>query len=744
MKNKQYPFLLLLLALALTVVPIPGAFADTPEADKDSIIDIGDPSTYRSDQIIITYDSKVDLEGLEAISDEIVTIAEDKQGNEIALVDISHEVSVEEAITQALDEPGVIAAQPDYLYSLLETTNDPLLGAGTQWWWLEGAKAYQAWDFVKTNHQVTAVVMDTGVNINHEDLVGNIDIANAWDAVANQPLLDSISSEGTNACGELSTSGHGTHVSGIIGATADNAKGGAGISYNANILPIRVFSLQGSDLVSSTAILIRAYDYIFNLQDTHVLTDIRVVSMSLGEYASGDYDVLLHKQVIKAADKGILTVAAAGNTGRTDALYPSDWPEVFSVMPTNINQQKPVNYDINPNKNICAPGINIYSTSYSSTFPYLNDNYGTKSGSSMAAPVVTGIACLVWAANPDLSVAEVKQILLDSAIPFGADTGELAGFGRVDAEQAVRLAIEYIIVPPVISLEGFYTISSCLGNNLVFDIAGASKASEAAVTSYTSNHTVAQVFQLILDESGDYYIIMNPSSRKVLDVPGAQAYQGQKIWQYQPNGTDAQKWLVEVLDDGSYLIKPKLNPNLCIDIQWASTAPGVSLWLYSINQTNAQRFRFSSKLESLVPEGVYTIGAAVSPQQLVDVAWGSSADMADIHLWQSNNTNAQLFRISFDPYSGMYQIINIGSWKAVDVAGAGASSGTNVWQYSQNGTYAQRWYIEQVGGYYRFYAAHSGMALDAPGGRTANSTSLWTYTPNGTPAQNWCLTIIYT
>jgi len=742
MKNRWHLFLSVLLALVFAAMSIPSSFADTPEADNGSPLDIGDPSQYRSDQIIITYDNNADLAGLEAISEEIVSITEDNQGNEIALVEITAEVSVEEAITQALEEPGVLAAQPDYIYSLLETTDDPLLGAATQWWWLEGANAYQAWDLAKTNHQVTVVVMDTGVNINHEDLIDNIDIANAWDAVAIQPLIDSISTEGPGACGELSSSGHGTHVTGIAAATADNAKGGAGISYNANILPIRVFSLQGSTLESSTAILIRAYDYLFSLQETNVLNNIRVVNMSLGEYASGDYDVLLHNQIIKAGNRGILTVASAGNGNRSDALYPSDWLEVFSVMPIDINKQKPAQYDINSNKNICAPGINIYSTSFTSAFPYVNDDYGTKSGSSMAAPVVSGIACLVWAANPDLSVAEVKQILLDTAIPFGVDAGVLAGFGRVNAEQAVQKALEQIPEPPVITLEGFYTLCTGLGSNLVIDIVGASKANEASVISYTSNHTVAQVFQITLDGTGDYYIIKNPSSGKVLDVPCAQANQGQQIWQYQPNGTDAQKWLIEELDDGSYLIRPKLNPNLCIDVPGASTTPGTSLWLYSINYTNAQRFRLSSKLESRVPDGVYTIGAAVSPQQVVDVAGGSSADMADIQLWQFNNTNAQKFRITFDPVSGMYQIINIGSMKAVDVTGAGLSSGTNVWQYSQNNTYAQRWYIEQVDGCYRFYAAHSGMALDAPGCNTANYTSLWTYTPNGTPAQNWLLTLL--
>lgn len=88
----------------------------------------------------------------------------------------------------------------------------------------------------------------------------------------------------------------------------------------------------------------------------------------------------------------------------------------------------------------------------------------------------------------------------------------------------------------------------------------------------------------------------------------------------------------------------------------------------------------------------------------------------------------------------MYQMINIGSNRAVDVCGIGYASGTNVWQWSQNGLLSQRWYIEPaMNGSVMIYAAHSGMALDAVGGQTANGTNIWVYTPNGSGAQRWLL-----
>jgi hypothetical protein len=89
----------------------------------------------------------------------------------------------------------------------------------------------------------------------------------------------------------------------------------------------------------------------------------------------------------------------------------------------------------------------------------------------------------------------------------------------------------------------------------------------------------------------------------------------------------------------------------------------------------------------------------------------------------------------------MYRIINVGSNKAVDVAGAGLTPCTNVWQHVQNNTLAQRWYFEMVDGNCRIYASHSGMALDVQGAGTSNGTNIWTFTPNGTPAQNWQLVL---
>jgi subtilisin family serine protease len=967
MRNNRHPFLSYVIVVLLMIVQYPYAYGDTPQS-PDQTIDIGDPNSYRSDQILITYDRNAGLDGLMPLAESISPLSFDTEGNPIALVAINDDVSVEEAVIAALADPGVIAAQPDYLYYPLEDLtppNDPMIAS---WWWLHNPQAQQAWNLARSNGQTTVAVFDTGINIFHEDLIENLDMDHAWDAINERSLLISINTEG--GCGELSATGHGTHVSGIIGAVADNGIGGAGISFNATILPIRVFMLSGSTLLSSTSTLINACDYLVDMKTSGQLPSLRLINMSLGEYNPGEYDVLFHNAIISAQNAGILTVAAGGNLGTSNAIYPSDWPEVLSVVVIDPNNNKPTASDFNENKDIAAPGVNVDSTAYSAATPSNNAMYESKGGSSMASGVVAGVACLVWAANPTLSVEQVKQILLDTAIYDVTGVPVAGQIGRVNAYQAVLAALsiemtlniqngkwsdgtntsvvlkmtkndpfpvlptgmlantgynpstghwindagntvtsfpvtvsedcaytyvfdlfQYQInfkvangiwsnstsstitydlkhfdqfpTPPTGMLanagynpstghwtnaagntvtsfpstvsqdstytyiydlyqykitfkvtngtwfnstyntitydlkhfdqfptppsgmlagsgydvttghwenelgdtvsafpstvtgnvtytytfglkivsppSGYYTIGSGLGGNLVIDIAGASIYNQAAVTTYTNNHTVAQVFLLIFDPTDDCYIIKNPSSGKVLDVPGAQAYQGQSIWQYAPNGTDAQKWRLIVQTDGSYLIVSKLNSNLCLDVPGASTKPGTQLWLYQINGTNAQRFSLSVDLQTAVPTGVFSIGTAQNPSQVIDVDGASLLDKANIQLWEFNNTNAQKFSISFDPSTGMYMITNVGSNKAVDVAGAGWAIGTNVWQYTQNNTLAQRFYIEQTGNSYRIYASYSGLALDAIGANTVNGTNVWTYTPNGTQAQEWVI-----
>ena len=434
MNNRRNRILTFLLAWVLAFSQMPLAFGLT----GDTFGDAGVASGYSHDEILVTYDSRYSTTRLEALGDGggIMPLAEEPGGLVTALVPVAETLSVEQAIEVALREPGVVAAQPNYFYTACDTPNDPELENSSGWWWLSNVNAYNAWDHAKTNNQVTVAVFDSGVYVDHEDLSANLDLQHAWDAIYDRPMMVSAALEGGG--GEFGPDAHGTHVSGIIGSVANNGVGGAGVSYNASVLPIRVFEFYPASGTMGTfsAFLILAYDYLLDLQGSGQLTNLRVINMSLGAWGSIGDDDLFQNRIQLAKANGIMTIAAAGNRDynypKNYPFYPSDWPDVFSVMATRSDNTIDSNYAFNEDKNICAPGIYIFSTTPT--------GYNQKSGTSMSSACISGIAALIWAANPNLSVQQVERILVETAIPMAANSGAV-GYGRVNAEAAVLAAI---------------------------------------------------------------------------------------------------------------------------------------------------------------------------------------------------------------------------------------------------------------------------------------------------------------
>jgi uncharacterized repeat protein (TIGR02543 family) len=207
-------------------------------------------------------------------------------------------------------------------------------------------------------------------------------------------------------------------------------------------VPIKLFfnavdSEGGMRLTGSTADAVAAFDYIMEHNEQPGATKIRVINMSFGGPA---YDAAFHGRIVEAKSKGILSVAAAGNGNSSAATYPSDYPEVTSVMALNRENLRASFSSYGPAKDIAAPGVGIRSTTYDS-------DLGTadKSGTSMAAPVVSGIAALLFAQDPELTPDEVQQILYDTATDLGTEgRDDYFGHGIVNA----RAALESLTQPP--------------------------------------------------------------------------------------------------------------------------------------------------------------------------------------------------------------------------------------------------------------------------------------------------------
>lgn len=322
-----------------------------------------------------------------------------------------------------------------------DAPNDPLFG--DQWalnnTGQDGGKkradldALNAWANTKGSEEVVVAVLDTGVDYKHGDLMGNM-----WTRPANLARYtddelgefnDLNGFDGTDGLSDpMDDNGHGTHCAGIIGAEGDNGIGVSGINQKVQIMPLKFLGRSGS---GSTNDAIEAINYAIQRKKDGV--NLRIISASWGSTARSQ----ALEDVIKAAgDAGILFIAAAGNDGSNNDSrphYPSnyDLPNVISVAALDRNDQLASfsNFGVKT-VHIAAPGKEIVST-------WLGDNFREASGTSMATPYVSGVAALIIASDPTISMANLRKRLLSSADELDSLKGKVQTGGRVCAANAL-------------------------------------------------------------------------------------------------------------------------------------------------------------------------------------------------------------------------------------------------------------------------------------------------------------------
>ena len=299
----------------------------------------------------------------------------------------------------------------------------PDLGGNS--WGNDLVKAPEAWAKGSTGKGIVVAVIDSGVDIEHEDLKDNIwqnpreipgngidddgngkvDDINGWNfGIRTNAKGDNDVRPGTTDPGQA----HGTHVAGTI-AAANNNLGISGVAYNAKIMPIRLGDIKTDPttrqaLFSNSGSLSDAIRYATDM-------GANVINMSLG--GAQGYPAL-QEAIAYAASKNVVVVSAAGNSKGTSPEFPAVYAKQSGIAVGAVDIDRRVADfsnlagDDNNMAYVVAPGVKVYST-----LP--NNNYNFDNGTSMAAPHVAGVAALMLSANPNLNPQQVRQILTDSA-----------------------------------------------------------------------------------------------------------------------------------------------------------------------------------------------------------------------------------------------------------------------------------------------------------------------------------------
>jgi subtilisin family serine protease len=334
--------------------------------------------------------------------------------------------------------------------------NDPSF---SQQWGLSSATnvdidAPRAWSRTTGNPATIVAVLDTGIDLSNPEFAGRIwtnpdssesdgypgDV-HGWNFISNTPDVQD-------------DNGHGTHVAGIIAAAGNNGIGVAGVDWNAQIMPLKVLDVQGNGSDQATVSAI----------EFAVAHGARVINASWG---GGPYSQAVADAISQAGSQGVVFVTAAGNNGSNDdssPFYPASYrlPNEISVAAVDItgNLAGFSSFGVQTVA-LAAPGVNILST--------VPGGYKYESGTSMAAPYVSGVVALVAGLEPSASAAQLVHQVESTAKPLPGLAGKVSTGGIVDAARAVGVHVGNVSLSTLARPGTGFTVVS--GTNRVHAVA---------------------------------------------------------------------------------------------------------------------------------------------------------------------------------------------------------------------------------------------------------------------------------
>jgi subtilisin family serine protease len=376
-------------------------------------------------------------------------------------------MNVEQALVLLSSRSDILYAEPNYIVHRALVPNDPFFD---QQWGLQnfgqtlvGDKgtisgiagvdigAATAWEISSDSSTMLVATIDTGIDYSHPDLAANIwhnPGESGLDGLGNDKSSNNIDDDGNGYIDDLygwnfvsnnrlpaddDVDGHGTHVAGIIGAVGDNGLGVAGVNWSVQLMALKFLNSKGEGTIFNA---VKAYKYAVN-------NGARIINAS---YTHINFDSSEKVAIDVARTAGVLVVAAAGNSGSNNDLspfYPASHSldNILSVAATDPRDNRATFSNIGAfSVDLGAPGVNIYST-IRLALTGLDGQWGYNymSGTSMAAPFVTGAAALLWSQHPELSYAEIRDALLLTVDIIPALQGRVVSNGRLNIGRAMAL-----------------------------------------------------------------------------------------------------------------------------------------------------------------------------------------------------------------------------------------------------------------------------------------------------------------
>lgn len=391
--SKVHWFFIAFAALYLFIIPVIILIIGSRVSAQQTL-----ESPYMTDQIIVKFKNNAALGARSELLERLGARSAQNLRLQNTMVFKVQNGRQAQMLKNLQNNPLVEYAEPDYQVELFAVPNDPQFG---QQWGLSKIKAPEAWNTTQGSNTILVAIVDTGIDANHPDISSQVVKRVNFTTEADTDL-----------------NGHGTHVGGIVSAITNNGIGVAGTAYNTKLMSVKVATAIGGGNLSHVA----------NGITWAADNGASVINLSLGL----PFNLSTFRSAVDYAhNKGVVVVAAAGNSGSQATYYPAAYPNAIAVGGTNTNDSRASISTYGTWVDIAAPADNIFSTT-------MNGGYGNITGTSMSSAFVSGVAALLKAQHPEWTNIEIRNKLLSSADSLPSSLQ--IGVGRVNACKAVDCA----------------------------------------------------------------------------------------------------------------------------------------------------------------------------------------------------------------------------------------------------------------------------------------------------------------